>query len=148
MLFKSSQDQLSKRYTDSDFCVSFGKHHDGYDESPGRRCMSLKKPENALLIYLPADHVNGMMAVFDLLIRTNPENELSGEAAGLKKKIIEHGRTFQSQGADSVSIMFFETELCSLIRILALFSFVVQENSCDYFPKIGRVKKTRSDAKV
>lgn len=107
----------------------------------------MKIPDNALLICLPADHVNGMLGVFDLLIRTDAKNEITAEAGRLKKKILQHGRTFQSQDEDSVSILFFETELRSLLRILTLYAFAVQQTCRDYYPEIGRVKKARSDTK-
>ena len=35
----------------------------------------MKVPDNTLLMYFPAEHVNGMLAVFDLFIRANQKNE-------------------------------------------------------------------------
>ena len=104
----------------------------------------MKVPDNTLLIYFPAEHVNGMLAVFDLFIRANQKNETAIAAAKLKQKILAHGRVFQFQESETVSIMFFESELRSLIQILTLYAFVMQENCQKYLPKIGRKKKARS----
>ena len=101
----------------------------------------MKVPDNTLLMYFPAEHVNGMLAVFDLFIRANQKNETAVVAAKLKQKILTHGRVFQFQESEAVSIMFFESELRSLIRILTLYAFVMQENCLDYLPKIGSGKK-------
>lgn len=101
-------------------------------------------PKNALLMYFPADHVNGMLNAFDLLIQTIPGNETALAAANLKKKIIAHGRVFRFQDSDAVSVMFFESELRSLIQILSLFAFAVQDNCRDYLPEIVREKKARA----
>ena len=101
----------------------------------------MKTPANTLLIYFPAEHVNGMMAVFDLFIRADQKNETGIAAAKLKEKILAHGRIFQFRDSDAVSIMFFESELRSLIQILSLYAFVMQENCLDYLQKIGSGKK-------
>ena len=105
----------------------------------------MKQPDNTLLMYFPAEHVNGMMAVFDLYIRINPKNETAVSAAKLKKKIITYGRVFQLQDADVVSIMFFESELRSLIQILAMYSFVMEGNCRDYLPTIRNEKPVYHD---
>ena len=104
----------------------------------------MNTPPNTLLMYFPAEHVNGMMAVFDLFIRANQKNETAVAAAKLKQKILAHGRAFQFQESEAVSIMFYESELRSLIQILTLYAFVMQENCQDYLPKIGSKKKARS----
>ncbi len=105
----------------------------------------MKTPGNTMVMYFPAEHVNGMMAVFDLFIQADQKNETGIAAAKLKEKILAHGRIFQFQDTDAVSIMFFESELRSLIQILSLFSFVVQENCPNYLPKIGNKKKAHSN---
>ena len=43
----------------------------------------MKVPDNTLLMYFPAEHVNGMLAVFDLFIRANQKNETAVAAAKL-----------------------------------------------------------------
>lgn len=104
----------------------------------------MQVPDNTLLMYFPAEQVNGMLAVFDLFIRANQKNETAIAAAKLKQKILAHGRVFQFQESETVSIMFFESELRSLVQILTLYAFVMQENCQDYLPKIGSKKKARS----
>ena len=103
----------------------------------------MRTPANTMVMYFPAEHVNGMLAVFDLFIRANQKNETAVAAAKLKQKILTHGRVFQFQESETVSIMFFESELRSLIQILTLYAFVMQENCQDYLPKIGSKRKAR-----
>ena len=107
---------------------------------------SKKLPADTLPVYMPADYVNAILAAIDLLIKADPENDISIGAAKLKEKILKHGRTFRSSGFDSVSIFFFQTEIASLIRVLALVLSAYLTEQKDYFPMIGRVKKQRSDA--
>ena len=69
----------------------------------------MKYPDNTLLMYFPAEHVNGMLAVFDLFIRANQKNETVVAAAKLKQKILTHGRVFQFQESETVSILILSS---------------------------------------
>ena len=101
----------------------------------------MKTPINTLILYFPIEHINGILSVFDLLIQIDSMNEVTAAAAKLKKKILTHGRIFQMQDSDFVSLMFYESELRSLVQILSLYACVKQENVRDYSSEIGRDKK-------
>ncbi len=57
-------------------------------------------------VYLSADNVNAMLAVFDELIQADAENYMAKSAAKLKEKVLQHGRTFYDRRECSVCLLY------------------------------------------
>ena len=100
--------------------------------------MGKKMPDNAMPVYLSANHANSLLAALELIAAADAGNHLAEIADRLKEKIMQHGRIFHAQGEDSVSIYFFPSEAISLIKILALILSVQMPAEKDYYPMIGR----------
>ena len=97
-------------------------------------------------VYLSADNVNAMLAVFDELIQADADNYMAKTAAKLKAKVLQHGRTFYDRRECSVSIYFFPSEIIPLVKILLLMLTLRQPVKTDYYPMIGKVKKQRQNS--
>ncbi|MCR5307091.1 MAG: hypothetical protein K6E36_11375 [Oscillospiraceae bacterium] len=96
-------------------------------------------------VYLTAENVNAMLAVFDELIQADADNYMAKSAAKLKAKVLQHGRTFYDHRECSVSIYFFPSEMIPLVKILLLMLTLMQPVKTDYYPMIGKVKKQRQN---
>ncbi len=98
-------------------------------------------PKDALPLYLPRNHVNGLLAVLDLIIHTDEKNEMAISAQKLKDKILRYGKAFRSNDEDCASILFFQNEILPLLKILLLIVSVKVDAVTDYYPMIEH--KTR-----
>lgn len=96
-------------------------------------------------VYLSAENVNAMLAVFDELIQADADNYMAKSAVKLKAKVLQHGRTFYDCGEHSVSIYFFPSEMIPLVKILLLMLTLRQPVKTDYYPMIGKEKKQRQN---
>lgn len=103
--------------------------------------MGKKMPENAMPVYLSANHANSLLAALELIATADTGNQLAEIAGRLKEKIMQHGRTFHAHGEDSVSIYFFPSEAILLIKILALLLSVHMPAEKNYYPMIGRTNR-------
>lgn len=98
-------------------------------------------PKDALPLYMPRNHVNGLLAALDLIIHTDEKNEMAILAQKLKEKILHYGKTFQSNGEDCVTILLFQSEVLPLLKILLLIVSVKVDAVTDYYPIIEHKKK-------
>ena len=98
-------------------------------------------PKYALPLYMPQNHVNGLLAALDLIIHTDEKNEIAISAQKLKDKILRYGKTFQSNGEDCVTILLFQNELLPLLKILLLIVSVKVDTVTDYYPQIEHKKR-------
>ena len=98
-------------------------------------------PRDALPLYLPRNHVNGLLAAFDLIIHTDEKNEMAVSAQKLKDKILRYGKAFQSNGEDCVTILIFQSEILPLLKILLLIVSVKVDAVTDYYPIIEHKRK-------
>ena len=57
------------------------------------------------------------------------------------QKIIKHGRTFPHDDMKLVSIYFYDNEASTLIQLVSMYLSAVQENTEDYYDRIGRSRK-------
>ena len=92
-------------------------------------------------VMLERGQVNALLQTLNCISVTDTQNQFAIDAAKLKEKIIKHGRTFNHNNTDRVSIYFYEKEASDLIRLLALFLFSAQEITTDYYPEIGRIHR-------
>ena len=98
-------------------------------------------PKDALPLYLPRNHVNGLLAALDLIIHTDEKNEMAVSAQKLKDKILHYGKAFKSNGEDCVTILLFQSEVLPLLKILLLIVSVKVDAVTDYYPIIEHKKK-------
>ena len=98
-------------------------------------------PKNALPLYMPRNHVNGLLAVLDLIIHTDKKNEMAISAQKLKDKILRYGKAFQSNGEDCVTVLLFQNEILPLLKILLLIVSVKVDAARDYYPMIEYKKR-------
>ncbi|HAM68512.1 MAG TPA: hypothetical protein DCP68_02710 [Ruminococcus sp.] len=98
-------------------------------------------PKDALPLYMPRNHVNGLLAVLDLIIHADEKNEMAISAQKLKDKILRYGKAFQSNGEDCISVLLFQNEILPLLKILLLIVSVKVEAVRDYYPIIEHKKK-------
>jgi hypothetical protein len=103
--------------------------------------MGQKIPKNALPLYMPRNHVNGLLAALDLIIHTDEKNEMAVSAQKLKDKILHYGKAFKSNGEDCVTILLFQSEVLPLLKILLLIVSVKVDAVRDYYPIIEHKKK-------
>ena len=98
-------------------------------------------PKDALPLYMPRNHVNGLLAALDLIIHTDEKNEMAVSAQKLKDKILHYGKAFKSNGEDCVTILLFQSEVLPLLKILLLIVSVKVDAVTDYYPIIEHKKK-------
>jgi len=98
-------------------------------------------PKDALPLYMPRNHVNGLLAALDLIIHTDEKNEMAISAQKLKDKILRYGKAFQSSGEDCVSVLLFQNEILPLLKILLLIVSVKVDAVTDYYPMIEHKKR-------
>ena len=98
-------------------------------------------PKDALLLYLPRNNVNGLLAALDLIIHTDEKNEIAISAQKLKDKILRYGKSFQSNDEDCVTIFLFQNEILPLLKILLLIVSFKVDAVTDYYPMIEHKKK-------
>ena len=98
-------------------------------------------PKDALPLYMPRNHVNGLLAALDLIIRTDEKNEMAVSAQKLKDKILHYGKAFKSNGEDCVTILLFQSEVLPLLKILLLIVSVKVDAVTDYYPIIEHKKE-------
>ena len=103
--------------------------------------MSQKIPKNALPLYLPRNHVNGLLAALDLIIHADEKNEMAISAQKQKDKILRYGKAFQSNSEDCVSVLLFQNEILPLLKILMLIVSVKVDAVRDYYPIIEHQQK-------
>ncbi len=115
-------------------CILARLNRKGYNEM-GRI------PKDALPLYMPRNHVNGLLAALDLIIHTDEKNEMAVSAQKLKDKILRFGKAFQSNGEDCVSVLLFQNEILPLLKILLLIVSVKVDAVTDYYPIIEHKKK-------
>ena len=98
-------------------------------------------PKDALPLYMPRNHVNGLLAALDLIIHTDEKNEMAVSAQKLKDKILHYGKAFKSNGEDCVTILLFQSEVLPLLKTLLLIVSVKVDAVTDYYPIIEHKKK-------
>ena len=98
-------------------------------------------PKDALPLYMPRSHVNGLLTALDLIIHTDAKNEMAISAQKLKDKILRYGKAFQSNGEDCVTILLFQSEILPLLKILLLIVSVKVDAVTDYYPMIEHKQK-------
>ena len=103
--------------------------------------MGQRIPKNALPVYMPKNHVNGLLAALDIIIHADEKNEMAVSAQKLKDKILRYGKAFQSNGEDCVSVLLFQNEILPLLKILLLIVAVKVDAVTDYYPIIEHKKK-------
>ena len=85
--------------------------------------------------------MNGLLAALDLIIHTDEKNEMAISAQKLKDKILRYGMAFQSNGEECVTILLFQNEILSLLKILLLIVSVKIDAVTDYYPMIEHKRK-------
>lgn len=85
--------------------------------------------------------MNSLLAVLDLIIHADENNEMAVSAQKLKDKILRYGKAFQSNGEDCVSVLLFQNEILPLLKILMLIVSVKVDAAHDYYPIIEHKKK-------
>ena len=103
--------------------------------------MRQRIPKNALPLYLPRNHMNRLLATFDLIIHADEKNEMAVSAQKLKDKILRYGKAFQSNNEDCVSVLLFQNEILPLLKILILIVSVKVDAARDYYPIIEHKQK-------
>ena len=103
--------------------------------------MGQKIPKNALPLYMPRNHVNGLLAALDLIIHTDEKNEMAISVQKLKDKILRFGKAFQSNGEDCVSVLLFQNEILPLLKTLLVIVSVKVDAVTDYYPIIEHKRK-------
>ena len=98
-------------------------------------------PKDALPLYMPRNHVNGLLAALDLIIHTDEKNEIAISAQKLKDKILHYGKAFKSNGEECVTILLFQSEVLPLLKILLLIVSVKVDAVTDYYPIIEHKKE-------
>ena len=98
-------------------------------------------PKDALPLYMPRNHVNGLLAALDLIIHTDEKNEMAVSAQKLKDKILHYGKAFKSNGEDCVTILLFQSDVLPILKILLLIVSVKVDVITDYYSIIEHKKK-------
>lgn len=92
-------------------------------------------------VILEREQINAVLQALNCISIADTSNIYSVDAEKLKRKIIQHGRTFNQMDTDKVSLFFFENEAASFIRLTAIFLSSVLAIEKDYYPEIGQTHK-------
>ena len=94
-----------------------------------------------LLGMLDRKEANALLHMLSMISTLEEDNVYSEDARKLMDKILKHGRTFTHKGSDKVSIYFYDNEASMLIQLVSMYLSAVQENTEDYYDRIGRSRK-------
>ena len=87
------------------------------------------------------ESVNALLQSLNQIAAIDPENHIAQSAQKLMQKIIRHGRTFPNDDMELVAIYFYDNEASMLIQLVSMYLSAVQENTEDYYDRIGRSRK-------
>jgi hypothetical protein len=92
-------------------------------------------------VKIDRESVNALLQSLNQIAAIDPENHIAQSAQKLMQKIIKHGRTFPHDDMKLVSIYFYDNEASMLIQLVSMYLSAVQENTEDYYDRIGRSRK-------
>lgn len=92
-------------------------------------------------VILDREQINAVLQVLNCISITDTSNAFAMDAEKLKRKIIQHGRTFNQMSTDKVSLFFYENEAANYIRLTAIFLASVLKVEMDYYPEIGQMHR-------
>ena len=102
----------------------------------------MKNPNlGPVAVKLNRGDVNALLQTLNQIAVIDPENHIAQSAQKLMQKIIKHGRTFPNDEMELVSIYFYDNEASMLIQLVSMYLSAVQENTEDYYDRIGRSRK-------
>ena len=100
-----------------------------------------KKAHGSVDVCMPREYVNGLVYALEIFEKSDPNSKLTAYANKLRKKILDHGRTYTYKGEEKVIVYFYEQEAAMLIKLLG---FYINATDCpkeDYFFSIGKNRK-------
>ena len=92
-------------------------------------------------VILEREQINAVLQALNCISVVDTSNIYSIDAEKLKRKIIQHGRTFNQMDTDKVSLLFYENEAANFIRLTAIFLSSVLAIEKDYYSEIGHIHK-------
>ena len=104
-----------------------------------------KNNENPYTIMLlTKDQINGLMYVLDCYLRTHKDDEFVRRAKKMKQKIFEYGRTFSGDKSESLSLIMFESDMITLIKLFSTYNSAIQEIPNDYYAEIVESQRAKA----
>ena len=106
--------------------------------------MKKKNEPHYTIMLLTKDQVNGLMYVLDCYLHTHKDDEFVRRAQKMKQKIFEHGRTIAGDKSESLSLIMFESDMITMIKLFSTYNSAIQEIPNDYYAEIVEFQRAKA----
>lgn len=95
-------------------------------------------------VIVSRDDFNSLISVLSFFISAETqlgENYYSSRAAELREKIMRHGRIFENENGENVSVYFYENESAILLKAMIKYTNLCENPTSDYFAELKKRKR-------